>query len=386
MDTPHRPSVFTREDVSSLVAKGREWSFHDEDSTAHLHALHPFPAKFIPQIPRRAIALWTKPGDSVYDPFAGSGTSLLEASLYGRVSVGTDNNAIAVLVSNAKCHLYSQKDLRDLGRFESRLPRDLRKAPARPDLVPEDKNFLTWFSPAILGRLSALRGLILSESDPVRTLLLAVLSSIVVRVSYQDSDTRYVRKIRPMDASLVESVFMKNLANARKKLPEVMIPGRAQSKVVQADARRIPFVESGSVSLIVTSPPYLNVYDYHKYHRQRLHLISGDIPFARNLEIGSHDVFTRVNATPDAFFVDMDSCFGEWARVLKPGGRCLIVVGDAIVAKQPVMVADRFVDLLKTRGLIEEQRWIRTLHSHRRAFKANSRRIAHEHVLLMRKQ
>ncbi len=386
MGTPRRPSVFTREDVDSLVAKGREWNFHDEDSTAHLHSLHPFPAKFIPQIPRRAIGLWTKPGDSVYDPFAGSGTSLLEASLSGRASIGTDNNAIAVLVSSAKCHLYSRKDLRDLEKFGGRLSRDLRKAPARPDLVPGDKNFVSWFSPAILDRLSALRGLILSEPDPVRTLLLALLSSIVVRVSYQDSDTRYVRKVRPMDAGLVESAFMRNLASAQRKLPEVMVPGRAPSRVVQADARRIPFVESGSVSLVVTSPPYLNAYDYHKYHRQRLHLISGDIPFARNLEIGSHDAFTRANANPDAFFVDMDLCFGEWARVLKPGGRCLVVVGDAIVAKQPVMVADRLVDLLKARGLAEERRWIRTLHSHRRTFRANSRRIAHEHVLLMRKQ
>jgi DNA modification methylase len=132
----------------------------------------------------------------------------------------------------------------------------------------------------------------------------------------------------------------------------------------------------------VTSPPYLNAYDYHKYHRQRLHWIGGSVEFARDLEIGSHDEFTRTNAKPDGYFKDMDACFAEWARVLKKGGRCLIVVGDAIVSKQPVHVGDMFIDLLAAHGLDQEERWIRTLHSTKRAFNVKNSRISHEHVLL----
>lgn len=379
-----RKAIYTRENEDSLVADGGEWNFHEEETKEHLHSLHPYPAKFIPQIPRRAIGLWTKPGDLVYDPFNGCGTTVFEASLAGRRGVGTDNNAVAILASRAKTAIYSRTDLDALGRFFERIAGGLDFASPRPDLIPTNKNFHYWFDPVTVERLAALKGLILTQDEPVRTLLMAVFSSIVVRVSYQDSDTRYSRKLRKVAADEVDSAFRSRLADTISRVPDAMVPGRGTVEVIQADSREVPFIETGSVSLIVTSPPYLNAYDYHKYHRQRLHWIGGDesVGFARDREIGSHDEFTRKNATPDGYFADMDACFAEWARVLKKGGRCLIVIGDAIVSKQAVHVGDRFVDLLAARGLAEEKRWIRTLHSTKRAFNVKNSRISHEHVLL----
>jgi SAM-dependent methyltransferase len=377
-----RKAIYTRENEHALIADGDEWNFHEEETKEHLHSLHPYPAKFIPQIPRRAIELWTKPGDLVYDPFNGCGTTLLEASLAGRGGIGTDNNAVAILAARAKTALYSKLDLAAVRRFASRIACGLADAPKRPDLIPDNKNFLYWFAPVTLDRLAALKGLILNEAEPIRTLLMAVFSSIIVRVSYQDSDTRYARKLREVRDDDVDLAFRSRLADVIERLPDAMPPGRTTVKVVQADSRDVPFIESETVSLIVTSPPYLNAYDYHKYHRQRLHWIGGSVEFARDKEIGSHDEFTRDNATPDGYFRDMDACFAEWARVLKKGGRCLIVVGDSIVSKQAVHVGDRFIDLLAARGLVEERRWIRTLHSTKRAFNVKNSRISHEHVLL----
>ena len=385
MTTLVRKAIYTREDEDALVADGDEWNFHEEETKEHLHSLHPYPAKFIPQIPRRAIERWTKPGDLVYDPFNGCGTTLLEASLAGRRGIGTDNNAVAILAARAKTALYSKADLTAARRFADSITCGLADAPKRPELIPDNKNFLYWFAPVTLERLAALKGLILAEKEPVRTLLMAVFSSIIVRVSYQDSDTRYARKLRDVRDDEVDIAFRSRLADVIERLPDAMIPGRTAVDVVQADAREVPFIESGSVSLIVTSPPYLNAYDYHKYHRQRLHWIGGSVEFARDKEIGSHDEFTRDNATPDGYFRDMDACFAEWARVLKKGGRCLIVVGDAIVSKRAVHVGDRFIDLLAAKGLAEERRWIRTLHSTKRAFNVKNSRISHEHVLLVAK-
>lgn len=383
MTTLIRKAIYTREDEDALILGGEEWNFHEEETKEHLHSLHPYPAKFIPQIPRRAIELWTAPGDLVYDPFNGCGTTVFEASLAGRRGVGTDNNAVAILASRAKTAIYSNADLDTLNAFAARTAGGLDFAPPRPDLIPTNKNFHYWFDPVTVERLAALKGLILAEKDPVRTLLMAVFSSIVVRVSYQDSDTRYSRKLREVTVDEVDSVFRSRLADTISRIPDAMINGRGSADVVQADSRSVPFISTGSVSLIVTSPPYLNAYDYHKYHRQRLHWIGGDesVEFARDREIGSHDEFTRNNATPDSYFKDMNDCFSEWARVLKKGGRCLIVVGDAIVSKQPVYVGDRFIDLLSAHGLAEERRWIRTLHSTKRAFNVKNSRISHEHVL-----
>ena len=382
-----RKAIYTREDENQLIADGNEWNFHEELTKEHLHSLHPYPAKFIPQIPRRAIALWTEPGDLVYDPFNGCGTTVLEASLLGRRGIGTDNNAVAILASKAKTAIYSQGDLAALVRFAERVANGLDGLPERPDLVPTNKNFHYWFHPETVARLASLKGLILAEEEPVRTLLMAVFSSIVVRVSYQDSDTRYSRILRDVVPNEVDLAFRNRLADTVARIPDAMLPGRGTVDVVEADSREVPFIKDGSVSLIVTSPPYLNAYDYHKYHRQRLHWIGGDrsVEFARDREIGSHDEFTRSNATPDGYFRDMDACFAQWSRILRKGGRCLIVVGDAIVSKQAVHVGDRFIDLLAAHGLSQENRWIRTLHSTKRAFNVKNSRISHEHVLLVSK-
>ena len=69
----------------------------DAKKTNYLtHGLHPYPAKFIPQIPRKAILEWTKEGDTILDPFCGCGTTILEAALLNRLSIGVDNGVLAL--------------------------------------------------------------------------------------------------------------------------------------------------------------------------------------------------------------------------------------------------------------------------------------------------
>jgi site-specific DNA-methyltransferase (cytosine-N4-specific) len=387
MKTLIRKAIYTRENEAELIANGEEWNFHEDVTNEYLHALHPYPAKFIPQIPRRAINLWTKSGDLVYDPFNGCGTTILEASLAGRNGIGTDNNAVAILASRAKTALYTKSNIEALKKFSNKISTGLGFSTPRPDLVPVSKNLFYWFHPVTVERLAALKGLILAEDEPVCTLLMAVFSSIIVRVSYQDSDTRYSRILRNVTPNEVDQAFNTRLTDVISRIPDAMVQGRIAVETIQADSRSVSFIKDRSVSLIVTSPPYLNAYDYHKYHRQRLHWISGNenIAFARDNEIGSHDEFTRNNATPDGYFIDMDACFTEWVRVLKKGGYCLIVIGDAIVSKQAVPVGDRFVDLLSAKGLTVTNRWIRALHSTKRTFNIKNSRISHEHVLAFRK-
>jgi site-specific DNA-methyltransferase (cytosine-N4-specific) len=381
-----RKAIYTREDQDVLVESGQSWNFHDAVTNEHLHTLHPYPAKFIPQIPRKAIKAWTKKGELVYDPFVGSGTSVLEASLLGRPSIGTDNNSVAFLVSKAKTATYSPLDIVSLKGFADNLDVMLPKTKAQAKLIPDNKNFLYWFSDEVLEKLAALKKLILAEQEPRQTLLMAVFSSIIVRVSFQDSDTRYAKIERVVNPSDVGKNFKAKLIEVIERLPEINVAGRAAAHVYQADARSVPFIKSESVSLVVTSPPYLNAYDYHKYHRQRIHWIGGSVEFSRDKEIGCHDVFTRPRATPEKYFVDMEACFSEWQRITRKGGRCLIVIGDAIVSRQPVFVADIFVDLMKKLSFPLESRWIRELPTTKRSFNVTNSRINQEHVLLFRKK
>ena len=73
-----------------------------KDTTYLTHNYHPFPAKFIPHLPQILIEQFSKSDDVVFDPFSGSGTTLVEAKLQGRHSIGTDINPISVLASKVK--------------------------------------------------------------------------------------------------------------------------------------------------------------------------------------------------------------------------------------------------------------------------------------------
>lgn len=371
-------------ELSGTENHSDEWDFSDEDTQEHLHSIHPYPARFIPQIPRKAMLDYSQPGDTVLDPFVGCGTTLLEASLLGRTSIGIDNNAVACLVSRAKVAQYSQEDIRLLTTFCRNLPEERMFDVQFADVdIPMYKERDAWFDPMALLDLGYIKEQINTLPEPVHSLALATLSSIIVRVSYQDSDTRYARVRKGYTPGSSLKWYKQKLFQAIEGANEIRARPRADATVHLADARSIPFVADNSIDLIVTSPPYLNAYDYHKYHRHRLHWVGGDVALARDLEIGKHDTFTKRVAIPDPYFDDMRQCFQEWTRVMSPGGYALIVIGDAIVSGKPVPVGDEFVAIMEKLDFTLGNRWIRTVKAARKSFNGKAR-IQQEHVLLFR--
>lgn len=364
----------------SVVDQG--WDFHGEDTQEHVHALHPYPARFIPQIPRKAIIEYSSRGQTVLDPFCGGGTALLEASLLGRKSIGVDNNAVAYLISVAKTSKYAPTDIDALNRHLSELSdHSMFIRPIVPDYLNRDY----WFSPESLADLGRIRGAIEVLADPSRNLALAVFSALIVRASHQDSDTRYARVDRNYTKGSAINWYQQRLRSALVDVQEISEAPRESVEIYHADGRNLEFITASTVDLVVTSPPYLNAYDYHKYHRHRLHWIGGDVAFARDLEIGKHDTFTKPKATPDQYFADMEMCFREWARVLSPSGKVFIVVGDAIVSGQPVAVADKFIEMMEGADFTLLERLLRNLQTSKKSFNQNAR-ISQEHILLFEKK
>ena len=91
-----------------------DWEFSDADTQYLTHNIHRYSGKFIPQIACRAIELLTEPNDLVLDSYMGSGTTLLEAMLRGRNSVGVDLNPLAVLISKVKTTIVSFDDIEEI--------------------------------------------------------------------------------------------------------------------------------------------------------------------------------------------------------------------------------------------------------------------------------
>ena len=164
-----------------------DWSFMHRKRAPAIEAIHPYPAKFIGDIPRALLRALPLPENTVvFDPFVGSGTTLLEAQRHGVPSVGVDLNPIACLIARVKT-----------APTPTTLPEIARKITLA---ASENRQPLRWYIPnvdhwfkadvqtavaALLQEINALR-----RSRPYDALRVA-LSSILVRVSKQDSDTRY---------------------------------------------------------------------------------------------------------------------------------------------------------------------------------------------------
>jgi len=169
-----------------------------EGTTYSAHGIHPYSAKFIPQIPSKIIEECINERHVVLDPFAGSGTTLLEGRLHGVDSIGFDTNPIALLISKVKTTTLLQKDRNDLDYVISKIRSKFLKNDYSNSWIPKIPQIEHWFLPNIIKDLGLIAGEIKRvKNTKVKKLLEVVFSSIIVTTSNQDGETRYaaVKKI-----------------------------------------------------------------------------------------------------------------------------------------------------------------------------------------------
>ena len=128
------------------------WSEHELPQvkrTKHVHKLHPYLGKYIPQLVEVFLERYFAPGACIYDPFVGSGTTLVEANAFGADSVGCDISAFNCLLSRVKVERYS------LGALELSLRSTLQEAhQAGPAPTDDASRWLRrWYSKRALGEL-----------------------------------------------------------------------------------------------------------------------------------------------------------------------------------------------------------------------------------------
>jgi site-specific DNA-methyltransferase (cytosine-N4-specific) len=299
-----------------------------------IHSVHPYPCKF----PADTARAYVDAGAGVVlDPFCGSGTTLVEAARAGAGTIGFDCNPVAVLISRfklleagpaflAKC----EKQLSDLeyqGPFLALKDLPLHEFPGRDH----------WFSPVVQRELAALLGWIrAADGVETRVWLETALSSIINRVSFQDSETRYVRTPRPIQIGSTVALYARK---ARELLEALAARGPLRGRLRTVDVADVVGglpVDDETVDLIVTSPPYANTMDYYLYHKQRMNVLGFDFKTAQTREIGSRWEYSSLKATRAKWDSDYTRCLSEFLRVLKPGGRAVVIIGDSQIAGERV--------------------------------------------------
>jgi site-specific DNA-methyltransferase (cytosine-N4-specific) len=292
------------------------------------HGAHPYPAKFIPQIPHELIEAYSKPGDTVLDPMCGSGTTLVEAISMGREALGVDINPISTLISAAKTRPLSDDQLNTLRSMSAMIERGTREGSAT---VPTFTNRDHWFRKDVAAELANILAIVNTLPDePTRTLAQCTFSAVLVGVSNQDSETRWARVDRAVDASETRRRFLRHLGEDIVRNLELRARARAAATVTHGDARSLPF-RANTVDLVVTSPPYANSHDYYLYNKLRMYWLGFDVKATQAGEFGSRNKHSDLKLDIDDYRISMSGVLRETWRVLVPAGHACVVVGDAVV-------------------------------------------------------
>jgi len=309
-----------------------------DGNTSYLtHNFHPYPAKFIPQIPKSIIKTLTKEGEVVLDPFCGCGTTLVEAKLLNREAIGVDINPIATLITRAKTNKLSQDEIQLTTALLASIERDIEdyynQSVTINYKIPDFNNIEHWFQQNVLHELGIIKFHIDNiKNEKLKTYLYTALSAIIVTVSNQESDTRYAAVDKRIKDFRTFSEFSKKVKDMNTRMSEFSkMASDAPVRVYTADTRNMSFLKDDSVDLIVTSPPYANTYDYYLYHKLRMYWLGYDVNIVKDNEIGSRNRHSSKREDISTFQDDLLQCFREMSRVLKNGKYAVIIIGDSVI-------------------------------------------------------
>ena len=295
------------------------------------HPLHEisYRACFKPQLPAFFIERLTAPGDCVYDPFMGRGTTPLQAALMGRRALGGDINPLAPLLVRPRIRPPS------LEAVDARLEAIDWRGPADGS-TQGDEALLAFYHPITLSQLQALRAYLIERTqsgrldaadDWIRMVALNRLTGhsagFFSAYSMPPNQAVSVAAQQKINARLGQTPPLRSppaliLRKSRALLRGGGPPEGAEASFRTGPAQHSPQIEAGSVDLVVTSPPFLDVVDYAGDNWLRAWFAGVDLAAAPVTRRGR----------PKAWGEFVREVFGELARVVRPGGHVAFEVGE----------------------------------------------------------
>jgi hypothetical protein len=322
--------------------------------TKHVHRLHPYLGKFIPQLVEILLGRYFAPRQHVLDPFAGSGTTLVQALESGLDATGADIAAFNVLLMQVKTREYNlftlEHELRDAcARMDGF---DGGAAKGAPAYVRD------WYAPRAAAELLHFRSLLdgYEHADVLRVVLARAARS-ARRTTHFDLDFprepqvepywchKHKRECRPVERAehFVRRYALDTLARI-KAFAQVRARGRAAT-VHHGDVRELEW--EGRFDGIVTSPPYPGLIDYHEQHRYAYELLG--LEDRRAAEVGRAERGTSRAAIAE--YVDgIVATLANARGSLRGGAPVVIVVNDR---------RDLYPEILEAAGLTLEERYRR---------------------------
>lgn len=291
-------------------------------------------ACFKPQLPRFFIERLTQPGEIVHDPFMGRGTTLIEAALLGRIPSGCDINPLSIRLARPRIHPPS------LDQIKTRLATiDFQAA----DPASTSEDLLVFYHPETLREISALRRYLLERQtagtlDAVDEWIFMValnrltghsngFFSVYTLPPNQAVSVKSQRRINERRNQIPErrdvpSIILKKsrilLSECDATLRTTLASVAPRSQLLAAPASATPSIPDGSVSLVVTSPPFLDIVQYATDNWLRGWFAG----------IDPSTVKITMSTKVAEWQTEMTAVFKELARILRPLGHVAFEVGE----------------------------------------------------------
>jgi hypothetical protein len=348
-EKPTNSNTVTNETpLDELNTNWREKDLPEKERTKHVHRLHPYLGKFIPQLVEIFLRKYFLPGQTVLDPFCGSGTTLVQANELGINSIGYDISAFNILLGDVKTKEYDvrllSEELTDLlSKF-----RHHTHVKERPGLweenskileIPEnDNDYLhKWFAPKALNDLLTFRYLIQQGNYKNKNLFKIILSRSARSArltTHFDLDFpkhpqttpywcyKHGRTCSPTEDA-AKFILRYSVDTIRRIQEFSLLRTKAKVEIHHDDSRhaKIPFING-----IITSPPYVGLIDYHDQHAYAYHLLG--LEDRRKEEIGPAIRGSSVKSKQE-YQEDIIQVFENTLGSMPSGGKLIVVAHDS---------------------------------------------------------
>jgi len=341
-------SVNLNTKLEDLNLNWRERDLPEMERTKHVHRLHPYMGKFIPQLVE--IFLRKYQPKLVYDPFCGSGTTLVEANALGIDSIGTDISIFNTLLSSVKTSDYDiqllEKEIKDmlqrLHKYKSKFSKDEK---VNKLFATKNEYINNWFAPDTQRELLCYLRLI--KDYTYQDLLKIVLSRSARSarlVAHYDLDFPKAPQIKPYQCykhgrvctpvNEAYKFLSRYTIDTMERVREFSkIKTSAKVTINHADSRIVELPKG--IDMVFTSPPYLGLIDYHDQHKYAYELLG--LQNNENREIGPAKNGQSERAKKE--YIDgINAALSHTRNFMAKDGLVLIVVNDKYNLYKPEVV------------------------------------------------
>lgn len=394
----------------------QSWDFKNSNTKEYTHCFHAYPAMMIPQVARRIIENYGKKAKILFDPYCGTGTSLVEANLFGINAIGTDINPLARLIASAKT---TKLDINVLDSFiydliNYYLSINFNSELINSTIIPEIKNIDYWFSPNVQRKLGILLKFIEKIDDiPIKNFFKVAFSETVRESSY--IKTGEFKLVRAKNISIKENIdvfkiIIKKLVRNKKGLIEFInsCNSNVYTKIYDFDTvKYIPenIIKPNSIDIILTSPPYgdsRTTVAYGQYSRlsnewlgyKNANIIDRQSMGGekkRNEVIDSFkseiliDIISTIQKVDKkraedvvSFFNDYNKSIKNISTIIKKGGYACYVVGNRTVKGVKIPTDKITAQLFENNGFIHLETIMRNIPNKRMPLKNSPSNITGE--------